>query len=432
MTDSKPDSASKSALQGRTTPPPPPTADVAVGTGTTIYYSAGLVDGEPQELEIVDAADLLPVLSSGTIVPDSGTDEPRKVSSVIAPRRAVPFRVPEPRARPSVVIDEGLDGPKSSAADIGAIVIPPPVESYVPSLTLPVIAKRVIVRGPPNPPAPKRSATVGFRSLGPASREEEGWVIGGETGLAISVKDPRPGRNRRLVAVYLAFKVTSSTPLGPDGLKVCGDLRWHGMPEDREADWFQKLTATKSGERLAQLMAALEYYFSHIDPRIGGVARLLGGPATNPEVAARLGYQYCAPRSPAVKAMIDMWSADAEARKAQWFYLANRGESFFGRWLSGIRRSYWRSHCLELETRFLLGKDQAESRTLPSQRPVSGLTHNQLSAVLGRVAEMAGQVVTSMGKVAWAGDKGIEEAMIRRDLPAVSATTYTVYDFGGE
>jgi len=390
------------------------------------------VDGEPQKLEIVDAADLPPVLSSGTIVPDSGTDEPRKVSSVIAPRRAVLFRVPEPRARPSVVIDEGLDEPQSSAADIGVIAIPPLAEPRVPLLTLPVMPRRVIVRGAPNPPAPQRSATVKIRSLGPASGEEKGWVIGGETGLAISVKDPSPGRNRRLVAVYLAFKVTSSTSLGSDDLKVCGDLRWYGMPEDREAVWLQKLTATNSGERLAQLKAALEYYFSHIDPKIGGVARLLGGPATNPEVAARLGYQYSAPRSPAVKAMVDMGPADAEARKAKWFYLAKRGESFFGRCLSGIRRSYWRGHCPQFETRFLLGKDQAESGTLPSERPVSKLTRNQLSAVLGRVAEMAGQVVTSMGKVAWAGDPDIEAAMSRHDLPAVLETTYTVYEFGEE
>lgn len=279
----------------------------------------------------------------------------------------------------------------------------------------------VIVRNPSAPPAPPRPApVVTILSMDPASEEEQRWVKGGDTGLAVVSKSA--DGTRRLVAVYLAVEVVAFDRQG----QVFVNLRWHGLAPELEQVWRRKLTVTHRGERLTQLQDALCYLFSYVDPLVGMVVRFLGGPATDPETAARSGYQYWQPGAPSTKVMVDMGNVERAMREVELGYYQLRAA-----WGISLRRYFWRIFWPELEDIFLLGQKYAEEG-VPAPQVEDGLTRNERASMLARVAEMAGLAVASLGKVAWAGDEDVRKAMEGRGLQRVAPTRFTVYHPGDD
>lgn len=379
----------KKGTGGRRTPPPAWNAPNA--NPATLYEAVALV-GDLKEVLIVDAPPPVEPVAEAPAIAEVVRDEPE-----------VEIVDPDP---PSVVEE------------------PPPVRPVVEMRQRPVKQRPAgarIVRNAPAPPPPKRKTVVKISTMGPAS-EEETWVQGGDTGLQVTALLEADGRPR-LVKVNLAFVVRSHTS---DFTMVRGDLRWWGLPADREEEWLTKLHFNNN-ERLNEIIAALEYFFSYADPRLEFVLRATGGPATDGDTAARCGYQWWAPKSPATKVDVDMSRVARAEEEIEDFYLQEQN-----RWFCGLRRIIWRRRYPQLEQRFLLGKSYYDDGFPPLQVS-DGLTPNQRRAMMSYVAEMIGPSVASLGRIAWRGIPEIGEALKKRGLQKVdSATRYTVFEGEGD
>lgn len=347
-------------------------------------------------------------------------------------------RPTRPGSKPPVITKLVRPAPDTRPPDTAGLTIvpqeltvdPTEVDSYGHGTSnagpaLPPGVIRVVANAPPAPES-QRKATVIFTSLGPASKSEQQWVIGGDTGMRLVTTDKFTGIPR-LVAIYIGFKVRSysTEPGRPGEITVFGDVRWHGMPTDREAAWTHKLVKRNGGERQKQLAAALERLFAFADPRVGMVARFLGGPATTGEVAAAHGYQYFPGGGrPSVKFMVDMRHTQEGAQHALDFY--REAQDLFA---LPLRRWWWRWFNRDLEALFALGK-RFDVVGLPRAQTEDGLTGFERARLYTDVAVEAREVVGSGGSIAWAGDEQIENALRGRNMPTVVATTYTVCNEG--
>lgn len=404
----------KSPPTGRTTAPPRPGLPHELGGGDGVYSIYEPLNLRPDptngdvQIEIVDA-NLQPI---ETLAP----------AAEIAPRRrAVPVHIVAHPALPTIVPN---DGPKP-VDTTGPWTVGEPM----PMPTSPVIR---VMANAPSAPKPKRRAIVKFTkrgdepAFGPASKAEQEWVIGGETGLRLVTVDEATGRPR-LAAVYLAFVVKSYIvdDARPDEVTIFGDIRWHGMPPDRNEEWTNKFLRWHGGERLKELTAALEKFFAFADPRIGMVARFLGGPATTGKAAAAHGYQ-CFPGNgnPSVKFMVDMSGTQQGARKALDFY--QQAQDLFA---ISLRRWWWARFSPDRAALYTLG-ERFEMEGLPPAQVSDGLDSFGRACLATEVATLAAGPVASFGKVAWRGDHLIEKALLERQLEPVAHTTYTVYQEG--
>lgn len=396
---------------GRTTQPPRPGIPAELGGQDhvfSIYEPQNLADPADGDAQVVIIdANLQPV---ETLAP----------ATVVRPqRRAVPFVPTHPQLAGLTIVPVVAD-PTAAEADgpwtrDEARPMPP---------TAPVVR---VMANAPTAPKPRRKATVKFTSFGPASKEEQEWVIGGDSGLRLVTTDAFSGRPR-LVAVYIAFMVEAYVmdDAHPDQVTIFGKVRWHGMPEDRAEEWANKLIRWHGGERQRELANALEIFHGFADPRIGMVERFLGGPATTGAAAAAHGYQ-CFPGdgSPSVKFMVDMSRTLAGARAAVAFY--QEAQDLFA---LPLRRWWWKRFNPAREALYALG-EQFEIEGLPSPQVKDGLSAFQRDCLGKDVAVAAAGPVGSCGKTAWRGDAAIEAALLERKLEPVVGTTYTVYE-GGE
>ena len=388
--------------RGRTTAPPP--VDLSSNPGASGLASGAASIYEPRHLNDPADGDVQVVIVDANLRPI----ETLASAAEIAPhRRAVQMYIP---SRPAPI----PSGP-------AAVEATGPWTVGEPAPPAPVIRK--VVQNAPPAPAPRRKATVKFTSFGPADREEQGWVIGGETGLRIVTADEETGRPR-LAAVYLAFMVESYVvdDARPDEVTVFGKVRWHGMPEDRNEEWMNKLLRWHGGERLKEFKAALEMDFGYVDPRIYMVNRFLGGPATTAESAALHGYQsFPGNGDPATKYMRDMSRTQAGALAAIAFYRQAQDYSALP-----LRRQWWKWFSSARYELYNLG-ERFTVKGLPPVQAQDGLTPFQRACLTKDVAAAASSAVASLGKVAWRGDHMIEQALLERQLAPVAATTYTVY-----
>jgi hypothetical protein len=353
------------------------------------------------------------------VIVDTGL-QPIETLDPVRAFRSVPF-VPAHQPSLPTIVPMVVD-PTAVAADSG----PWTRDEAVPAPPAPV--RRTVIANAPSAPKPRRKATVNFTSFGPASKEEQEWVVGGDSGMRLVTTDEFSGRPR-LVAVYIAFMVEAYVmdDARPDEVSVFGKVRWHGMPADREEEWANKLIRWHGGQRQRELARALEIFHGFADPRIGMVERFLGGPATTGAAAATHGYQ-CFPGdgSPSVKFMVDMSRTLDGARAAVAFY--QEAQDLFA---LPLRRLWWKRFNPAREARYVLG-EQFEIEGLPSPQVRDGLSAFQRDCLGKDVAEAAGGPVASFGKVAWRGDQMVEDALLALSLEPVGATTYTMCEGEGE
>ncbi len=269
--------------------------------------------------------------------------------------------------------------------------------------------RKVVVVENPQAPEVKKKVTVAVTNLAPASPVERVWVVSGaNVNVPIIKSDPKTGKPIRLVAVYLAFRVTDVQEDNLGNRKVTGIVRWHNLPTDRERKWHQKLQYNES-ERLNQLVEALEYFFAFSEARPGMAVQLFAAPATNRETMRRGGFHYFSGKAgdPAIKVQINVAGAEAPYTAAKVFY-----ENVNPYWLPNFLKLEWPFFDITAVRRYRLGREVAQ-KGIP-QLQDDGLTPVQRVGMLGLVAVLAGETMASLFKVAFRGDRQAESLMINR------------------